>query len=128
MRKLITIALFISLSAQAQFVQPPVALNKDSASVGAIANNGMSNGFPKANYSNAPTKVIPINNRLISTSWYAFPPGNYGGANNSSVCQQQLNSSGMAAQGWVLSGTDYCTEDNQNCTVDGLKCYAVKPY
>jgi hypothetical protein len=102
-------------------------LGNDSASIGAMVNNGMMNQIPRTNYSYAPTTVIPLNVRLTSTSWYAYPAGNNGGANNSGVCQQQLISSGMAAQGWILSGTDYCTDDGGTCTVDGLKCYAVKP-
>jgi len=102
-------------------------LSRDSSTIGGMVNNGMLSVIPNKNYSSAPTKIIQMNIRLISTSWYAFPGGNNSGANNSGACQQQLNTSGMAAQGWILSGTDYCTEDNGTCTVDGLKCYAVKP-
>jgi hypothetical protein len=125
MKKLIIITLFACLSAQAQYIPSPN--NKDSSTIGGMVNNGMLSVIPNKNYSSAPTKIIQMNIRLISTSWYAFPGGNNSGANNSGVCQQQLNTSGMAAQGWILSGTDYCTEDNGTCTVDGLKCYAVKP-
>ena len=101
-------------------------LNQDSTTIGGMVNNGMLNTIPNTNYASAPRTIIHMNIRQISTSWYAFPGGNNSGANNSEVCQQQLNISGMAVQGWILSGTDYCTEDNGTCTVDGLKCYAVK--
>lgn len=125
MKKLLSVLLLCMGTAHAQYI--PSQNNKDSTSIGAMANNGMLDLIPKKTNTSAPTYTTYMNIRLISTSWYAFPGGNNSGANNAGVCQQQLNNSGMAAQGWILSGTDYCTEDNGTCTVDGLKCYAVKP-
>lgn len=51
----------------------------------------------------------------------AYRRKNYGNA-----CQIYLNNSGLASQGWMLTGSDACTEDDDRCTIDNLKCYAVK--
>lgn len=40
------------------------------------------------------------------------------GSNYGDICQSNINSNGMAAQGWVASGSDACTEDGNNCSVD----------
>lgn len=54
-------------------------------------------------------------------SWTVGSGNNYG-----DVCLSSLNSNGLTAQGWVATGSDACTEDNQTCTVDNVRCYAVR--
>jgi len=54
-------------------------------------------------------------------TWSVGSGDNYG-----DICQASLNSSGLNAQGWVVTGSDACTEDNKTCTVDNVKCFAVR--
>ncbi|QMD48524.1 shufflon system plasmid conjugative transfer pilus tip adhesin PilV [Citrobacter freundii] len=49
-----------------------------------------------------------------------------GGSNYGDICQSYINNSGMAAQGWVSSGSDACTEDGNTCSVDNVLCYAIR--
>lgn len=60
-------------------------------------------------------------NSLERMSWTVGSGNNYG-----DVCLSSLNSNGLTAQGWIATGSDACTEDNQNCTVDNVRCYAVR--
>lgn len=60
-------------------------------------------------------------NALERRTWSVGSGNNYGDA-----CQASLNSQGLAALGWVATGSDACTEDNQNCTVDNVRCFAVR--
>ncbi|WP_370613060.1 shufflon system plasmid conjugative transfer pilus tip adhesin PilV [Citrobacter portucalensis] len=48
------------------------------------------------------------------------------GSNYGDICQSKINSNGMAAQGWVASGSDACTEDGNNCSVDNVRCFAIR--
>ncbi|HHH2891979.1 TPA: shufflon system plasmid conjugative transfer pilus tip adhesin PilV [Citrobacter freundii] len=48
------------------------------------------------------------------------------GSNYGDICQSNINSNGMAAQGWVASGSDACTEDGNNCSVDDVRCFAIR--
>ncbi|WP_109862761.1 shufflon system plasmid conjugative transfer pilus tip adhesin PilV [Escherichia coli] len=48
------------------------------------------------------------------------------GSNYGNICQSNINSNGMAAQGWVASGSDACTEDGNNCSVDNVRCFAIR--
>lgn len=48
------------------------------------------------------------------------------GSNYGDICQFNINSNGMAAQGWVASGSDACTEDGNNCSVDNVRCFAIR--
>ncbi|HBQ0465265.1 TPA: shufflon system plasmid conjugative transfer pilus tip adhesin PilV [Klebsiella pneumoniae] len=48
------------------------------------------------------------------------------GSNYGDICQSNINSNGMAAQGWVASGSDACTEDGNNCSVDNVRCFAIR--
>ncbi|EFC0648294.1 shufflon system plasmid conjugative transfer pilus tip adhesin PilV [Escherichia coli] len=61
------------------------------------------------------------NSTLRNMTWMLTGGENYGNA-----CQIYLNNSGLASQGWMLTGSDACTEDDDRCTIDNLKCYAVK--
>lgn len=61
------------------------------------------------------------NNSLQRLTWTVGSGNNYG-----DVCLSSLNSNGLTAQGWVVTGSDACTEDNQTCTVDNVRCYAVR--
>lgn len=58
---------------------------------------------------------------LERMTWTVGSGNNYGDA-----CLSSLNSKGLAAQGWVATGSDACTEDNQTCTVDNVRCFAVR--
>lgn len=58
---------------------------------------------------------------LQRMAWTIGSGNNYGDA-----CQNSLVSSGMSKQGWVATGSDACTEDNQTCTVDNVMCFAIK--
>ncbi|WP_200599064.1 shufflon system plasmid conjugative transfer pilus tip adhesin PilV [Klebsiella variicola] len=48
------------------------------------------------------------------------------GSNYGDICQSNINSNGMAAQGWVASGSDACTEDGNTCSVDNVRCFAIR--
>lgn len=48
------------------------------------------------------------------------------GSNYGDICQSNINSNGMAAQGWVASGSDAFTEDGNNCSVDNVRCFAIR--
>lgn len=48
------------------------------------------------------------------------------GSNYGDICQSNINSNGMAAQGWVASGSDACTEDGNDCSVDNVRCFAIR--
>lgn len=48
------------------------------------------------------------------------------GSNYGDICQSNINSNGMAAQGWVASGSDACTEDGNNCSVGNVRCFAIR--
>lgn len=48
------------------------------------------------------------------------------GSNYGDICQSRINSNGMAAQGWVASGSDACTEDGNTCSVDNVRCFAIR--
>ncbi|WP_431021597.1 shufflon system plasmid conjugative transfer pilus tip adhesin PilV [Escherichia coli] len=48
------------------------------------------------------------------------------GSNYGDICQSKINSNGMAAQGWVASGSDACTEDGNDCSVDNVRCFAIR--
>lgn len=48
------------------------------------------------------------------------------GSNYGDICQSNINSNGMAAQGWVASGSDACTEGGNNCSVDNVRCFAIR--
>ena len=60
-------------------------------------------------------------NALERRTWSVGSGNNYGDA-----CQASLNSQGLTALGWVATGSDACTEDNQTCTVDNVRCFAVR--
>lgn len=63
-----------------------------------------------------------LKGRIESTSWMISGDHvNYG-----NLCESTLASSGLSAQGWVVTGSDVCTEDEEFCTVDNLKCYAIR--
>ena len=49
-----------------------------------------------------------------------------GGSNYGNICQISLNNNGLAAQGWIVTGSDACTEDGESCTTDNVKCFAIK--
>lgn len=60
--------------------------------------------------------------RFESTSWMiSGDHPNYG-----NLCESSLVSTGRSAEGWIVTGSDVCTEDEEFCTVDNLKCYAVR--
>ncbi|EJN7219549.1 TPA: hypothetical protein ACP2QI_004162 [Escherichia coli] len=61
------------------------------------------------------------NKAIERLTWSISSGNNYGDA-----CQASLNSKGLTAQGWVATGSDACTEDNQICTVDNVRCFAVR--
>ncbi|QDX97025.1 shufflon system plasmid conjugative transfer pilus tip adhesin PilV [Pectobacterium carotovorum subsp. carotovorum] len=46
--------------------------------------------------------------------------------NYGDICQRHLNNNGFSALGWVVTGSDVCTEDERYCTIDNVKCYAIK--
>lgn len=46
--------------------------------------------------------------------------------NYGDICQTYLNNNGLASAGWVATGSDVCTEDEKYCTVDNVRCYAIK--
>ncbi|WP_411165317.1 shufflon system plasmid conjugative transfer pilus tip adhesin PilV [Klebsiella oxytoca] len=46
--------------------------------------------------------------------------------NYGDICQRHLDNNGFSALGWVVTGSDVCTEDEQYCTIDNVKCYAIK--
>lgn len=48
------------------------------------------------------------------------------GSNYGDICSSYLAESGLANQGWVATGSDACTEDDQFCTVDNVRCFAVR--
>jgi competence protein ComGC len=58
---------------------------------------------------------------LKSMVWTLGSGSNYG-----NICQNYINNNGLAAQGWVVTGSDACTEDGGTCTTDNVKCFAVK--
>lgn len=59
--------------------------------------------------------------RIERTQFFVSSGSNYG-----DICQSNINSNGMAAQGWVASGSDACTEDGNNCSVDNVRCFAIR--
>lgn len=61
------------------------------------------------------------NKAIERLTWSISSGNNYGDA-----CQASLNSKGLTGQGWVATGSDACTEDNQICTVDNVRCFAVR--
>lgn len=89
-------------------------------------NIAFSNMFPDTGLARLPQcqsgiwKIIG-NNSLQRLTWTVGSGNNYG-----DVCLSSLNSNGLTAQGWVVTGSDACTEDNQTCTVDNVRCYAVR--
>ncbi|MFY2610544.1 shufflon system plasmid conjugative transfer pilus tip adhesin PilV [Achromobacter ruhlandii] len=58
-------------------------------------------------------------------TWFATAPGDwikdYG-----DICQAQLDAGGMAADGWIATGSDACSEDGEECTSDGVRCFAIR--
>lgn len=46
--------------------------------------------------------------------------------NYGDICQKYLDNNGYSALGWVASGSDACTEDEEYCTIDNVRCYALK--
>ena len=48
------------------------------------------------------------------------------GSNYGNVCQNYLNNNGLSSQGWIVTGSDACTEDGDTCSVDNVKCFAVR--
>ena len=46
--------------------------------------------------------------------------------NYGDICQKYLDNNGYTALGWVASGSDVCTEDEEYCTIDNVRCYALK--
>ena len=60
-------------------------------------------------------------NSLERMTWTIGSGNNYGDA-----CPSSLDSKGLTVQGWVATGSDVCSEDNQTCTVDNVRCYAVR--
>ncbi|WP_437891307.1 shufflon system plasmid conjugative transfer pilus tip adhesin PilV [Phytobacter sp. V91] len=46
--------------------------------------------------------------------------------NYGDICQRHLNNNGLSANGWIITGSDVCTEDEHYCTIDNVKCYAIK--
>ncbi|WP_437891309.1 shufflon system plasmid conjugative transfer pilus tip adhesin PilV, partial [Phytobacter sp. V91] len=46
--------------------------------------------------------------------------------NYGDICQRHLNNNGLSTNGWVITGSDVCTEDEHYCTIDNVKCYAIK--
>lgn len=62
---------------------------------------------------------------LERTTWFATQPGSwikdYG-----DICQAQLDSWGWTASGWIATGSDACSEDGEECTSDGVRCFAVR--
>ncbi|EBR0765137.1 hypothetical protein BSE29_21745 [Salmonella enterica] len=64
---------------------------------------------------------------LERTTWFAVEPDDKnGGKNYGDICHAQLESSGMLADGWVATGSDACSEDEQYCTIDGVRCFAIR--
>lgn len=53
--------------------------------------------------------------------WNVISGRNYGDA-----CQTSLTSSGLINEGWIATGSDACTEDDEMCSTDNVKCFAVK--
>jgi hypothetical protein len=55
------------------------------------------------------------------TTWIVSSSGsNYG-----DLCESSAESSGLTDEGWVVTGSDACTEDDEYCTVDNLMCFAI---
>ncbi|WP_434659352.1 shufflon system plasmid conjugative transfer pilus tip adhesin PilV [Klebsiella sp. MISC125] len=46
--------------------------------------------------------------------------------NYGDICQKYLDENGYTALGWVASGSDACTEDEEYCTIDNVRCFALK--
>lgn len=46
--------------------------------------------------------------------------------NYGDICQKYLDNNGYTALGWVASGSDACTEDDEYCTIDNVRCFALK--
>lgn len=46
--------------------------------------------------------------------------------NYGDICQKYLDNNGYTALGWVASGSDACTEDEEYCTIDNVRCFALK--
>ena len=64
---------------------------------------------------------------LERTTWFAVAPDDKnGGKDYGDICHAQLDSSGMLADGWVATGSDACSEDVEYCTVDGVRCFAIR--
>ncbi|WP_127353367.1 shufflon system plasmid conjugative transfer pilus tip adhesin PilV, partial [Enterobacter hormaechei] len=64
---------------------------------------------------------VASSNRLERLVWNITSGQNYG-----DVCQASLASSGLSSQGWISTGSDACTEDEEMCSVDNVKCFAVR--
>lgn len=48
------------------------------------------------------------------------------GSDYGDICTSYLRSSGLINQGWIVTGSDACTEDTRDCTVDNVRCFAVR--
>ena len=59
--------------------------------------------------------------QLERMTWDVSSGQNYG-----DICQASLKASGLLAQGWISTGSDACTEDDVMCSVDNVKCFAIK--
>ncbi|WP_241136347.1 shufflon system plasmid conjugative transfer pilus tip adhesin PilV [Achromobacter insuavis] len=62
--------------------------------------------------------------KLQRYTWFAIPPGSWV-KDYGDICQAQLDSWGWTASGWVATGSDACSEDGEECTSDGVRCFAV---
>ncbi|EIW8458039.1 hypothetical protein MIL71_004164 [Salmonella enterica subsp. enterica serovar Reading] len=58
---------------------------------------------------------------LESKTWSMASGSNYG-----DICSSYLVNSGLINLGWIVTGSDACTEDSRDCTVDNVKCFAVR--
>lgn len=48
------------------------------------------------------------------------------GSDYGDICTSYLVSSNLIKQGWIVTGSDACTEDTRDCTVDNVRCFAVR--
>lgn len=63
---------------------------------------------------------------LERMTWTAIAPNDYSHRDYGDICHAQLKSRGQAALGWVATGADACSEDDEFCTIDGIRCFAVR--
>lgn len=59
--------------------------------------------------------------KLERTTWSMASGSDYG-----DICSSYLVNTGLAGQGWIATGSDACTEDTRDCTVDNVRCFAIR--